>query len=55
MGCALVFVAFILTPLKSFSTMDLDNDYYSSKCKYINSFLLFKRIFMTFVGGDGDH
>jgi hypothetical protein len=32
--------------------MDLDNDYFSSRCKDINGL---KGTFMTFVGGDSDH
>jgi hypothetical protein len=35
--------------------MELDNDYYSSKCKDINGLWVFKGIFMTFVGGDNDY
>lgn len=35
--------------------MDLDRDYDSSRCKDISDFGLFKRTFMTFVGGDSDH
>jgi len=35
--------------------MDLDSDYYSSRCKDINDLWLFKGTFMTFVGGDSDH
>jgi hypothetical protein len=35
--------------------MDLDSDYYSSTCKYINGLWVFKGAFMTFVGGDSDH
>jgi hypothetical protein len=35
--------------------MDLDSDYYSSRCKDINDFGPFKGTFMTFVGGDSDH
>ncbi len=31
--------------------MDLDSDYYSSRCKDIVVFELFKVAFMTFVGG----
>jgi hypothetical protein len=39
----------------SFSTMDLDSDYYSSKCKDINGLWVFKRTVMTFVGGESDY
>jgi hypothetical protein len=35
--------------------MDLDSDYYFSRCKDINGLWLFKGTFMTFVGGDSDH
>jgi hypothetical protein len=35
--------------------MDLDNDYYSSRCKDINGILMFKGTLLTFVGGDNDH
>jgi hypothetical protein len=35
--------------------MDLDSDYYSSRCKDINGLWLLKANFMTFVGGDSDH
>jgi hypothetical protein len=35
--------------------MDLDNDYYSSRCKDINGLCLFKGTFMTFVGEDNAH
>jgi hypothetical protein len=35
--------------------MDLDNDYYSSKCKAINGPLVFKGSLMMFVGGDNNH
>ncbi len=43
-------------PQKLFSTMDLDSDYYSSRCKDINGLWVFKGTFiMTFVGGDSDH
>jgi len=35
--------------------MDLDSDYYSSRCKDINDLWLFKTTFMTVVGGDSDH
>jgi hypothetical protein len=37
------------------STVDLKSDYYSSRCKDISDLQVFKRTFMTFVGGgDGD-
>jgi hypothetical protein len=36
-------------PLKA----DLDNDYYLFRCKDINGLWIFKRTFMTFLGGDG--
>jgi hypothetical protein len=35
--------------------MDLDSNYYSSRCKDINGLPVFKGTFMTFVGGDSDH
>jgi hypothetical protein len=35
--------------------MDLDSDYYSSRCKDINGLWVFQGTFMTFVGGDSDH
>ncbi len=35
--------------------MDLDNDYYSSRCKDINGLCLFEGTCMTFVGGDSHH
>jgi hypothetical protein len=35
--------------------MDLDSDYYSSRCKDINGFWVRKGTFMTFVLEDGDH
>jgi hypothetical protein len=34
--------------------MDLDNDYYSSRCKEINGLSFFAGTFMTLVGGDID-
>jgi hypothetical protein len=49
------FALVILTPLKVFSAMDLEIDYYSSKCKDINGLWVFKGTFMTFGGGDNDH
>jgi len=45
-------------PYNPFSTMDLDSDYYSFRCKALNGLLfiyLLKGLFMTFVGGDNDH
>jgi hypothetical protein len=43
-------------PFKSFfSTMDLDSDYYLSRCKDINGLWVFKGTSMTFVGGESDH
>jgi hypothetical protein len=48
------FLVVILTPLKKNSTMDLDKDYYSSTCEDLNGLWMFKRSFMTFVGGDND-
>ncbi len=35
--------------------MDLDSEYYSSRCKEINSPWRFKETFMIFVCGDIDH
>jgi hypothetical protein len=35
--------------------MDLDSDYYSSRCKDINGLWVLKGAFMTFVVEDGDH
>jgi len=35
--------------------MDLDSDYYSSRCKDVNGLWLIKGAFITFVGGDSDH
>jgi hypothetical protein len=35
--------------------MDLDSDYYSSRCKDVNGLSLIKGTFITFVGGDSDH
>jgi hypothetical protein len=35
--------------------MDLDNDYYSSRCKDINDLWLFKATFMKVVREDTDH
>jgi len=35
--------------------MDLDSDYYWSRCKDINGLWVFKGTFMTFVGEDSDH
>jgi len=35
--------------------MDLDGDYYSFKCKDINGLWVFKKTYITFVGGDNDH
>ncbi len=35
--------------------MDLDIEYYSSRCNDINGLWVFKGTFMTFVGGDSDH
>jgi hypothetical protein len=35
--------------------MDLDSDYYSSRCVDINGLSLFKGTCMMFVGGDSDH
>jgi hypothetical protein len=35
--------------------MDLDSDYYWSRCRDINGLWVFKGTFMTFVGGDSDH
>jgi hypothetical protein len=35
--------------------MDLDSDYYLSRCKDVNGLWLFKGDFMKFVGGDSDH
>jgi hypothetical protein len=34
--------------------MDLDNDYYWSRCKHTNGLLVFKGTFITFVGGDNN-
>jgi hypothetical protein len=34
--------------------MDFDSDYYSPRCKNINGVRVFKRTFMTFVGGNSD-
>jgi len=42
-----------LTPLKG--SMDVDGDYYWSRCKDINGLWAFKGTFMTFVGRDSDH
>jgi hypothetical protein len=35
--------------------MDLDSDYYLSRCKDVNGLWLCKGNFITFVGGDSDH
>jgi hypothetical protein len=35
--------------------MDLDGDYYSSRCKDINDLSPFKGTFMTFAGVDSHH
>jgi hypothetical protein len=35
--------------------MDLDSDYYSSRCKDINGLSVFKGTLMMFVGGESDH
>jgi hypothetical protein len=35
--------------------MDLNSDYYSSRCKDINGLSVFKGTLMMFVGGDSDH
>jgi len=35
--------------------MDLDSDYYLSRCKHINGVWVFKGTFIMFVGGDSDH
>jgi hypothetical protein len=38
-----------------FSTMDSNSDYYSSRCKDINGFWVFKGTFMTLVSRDSNH
>jgi hypothetical protein len=35
--------------------MDLDSDYYSSRCKARKGLRVFEGTFVTFVGGDSDH
>jgi len=47
----------VLSPFNSFSsTMDLDGDYYSSRCKDINGLSVCKGTFMMFLlGGQSDH
>jgi hypothetical protein len=46
------FAVVILTPFKAFffCSMDLDTDYYSSRCQDINGLSVFKGILMTFCG-----
>jgi hypothetical protein len=35
--------------------MDLNSDYYLSRCKDVNGLWVFKGTFMMFVGGDSNH
>jgi hypothetical protein len=42
------FAVVILTPYMYFSTIDLDSDYYSPRCKDLNGLWLFKAVVFFF-------